>query len=66
MQLRPLEQKITSAGPLCMASETVMAMTVTKLGSVLQLQRIDFADTNAWRDILRYFPIKTKDDTVCL
>jgi hypothetical protein len=54
-QLRPLEQKSTSAGPVCMESKTAMAMTVSKLGSVLQLHRICFADTNFGRDVLLLF-----------
>jgi len=32
-----------------------MAMTLTKLGSVLQLYRIWFIDTNVGRDILHLF-----------
>jgi len=53
MQLRPLKQKWTSAGQVCMKSETVMAMAINKLGSVLQLHRICFADTKVERDIPR-------------
>jgi hypothetical protein len=52
LQLRPLEQKCTSASTVYMEPETVMAMTVNKLGSVLQLHRICFANTNFGRDIL--------------
>jgi len=55
MQLRPLKQNWTSAGQECMKSETVMAMDINKLGSVLQLHKICFADTKVERNILPLF-----------